>query len=89
MNNKDRLLSRSKSIKLPKRKVTVDELLHTDEIVDLLKDINEHRSEIDQFFLVYVDRNAISHFWWHGSRERLLWSLESAKLQLISGEFDE
>ena len=75
--------------KLPKRKVTVDELIRTDDFTDFLKNIHEHRSEVDQVVVIYTDDGAIPHFWWHGTKERLLWILEQAKFKLLNGDFDE
>ena len=74
--------------KLPKRKVTVDELIHADDIVDLLQGIYENRTKIDQFVLIYTDDDAQSHQYWHGTTERLLYCLEQMKLKLL-GVYDD
>ena len=75
--------------KLPKRKVTVDELIHADDIVDLLQGIYENRTKIDQFVLIYTDDDAEPHQYWHGQRERLLYCLEQMKLKLLGVYNDE
>ena len=68
---------------LPKRKVTVDEILQTDDITDLLRDLYEKRCEIDQFILIYTDKNSEIHVNYQGNRERLVYALEKTKLKIL------
>ncbi len=70
--------------KLPKRKLTIDEILRSDDISDLLKDLYDKRHEIDQFVLIYTDHEAIPHFYWHGNRERIVYALEQGKLKVLT-----
>jgi len=68
---------------LPQRKVTVDQILETEQITEILDRLHEHRHEIDQFLLVYTDRDGTPYLQWVGNNERLLYALEQAKMELL------
>lgn len=73
-----------------KRKaVTVDKLLKCDNLVDLMGDIYEKRADVDQFFVGYTDENSETHFYWSGTKERMLWLLEIAKQKLFTPDEEE
>jgi hypothetical protein len=70
--------------KLPKRKITIDELLEADDITDLLAELYEKRHEVDQFILIYVERNGDQHNYWNGMKSKLVYSIEFAKHIMFS-----
>ena len=65
--------------KMPKRVVMADEVLGVDDLVDLLQDVCEKRSEVKEFVLIYTDKEGMGHHYWDGTNEGVLWALESAK----------
>ncbi len=69
--------------KLPKRKVTVDELLFTDDVRDLLRELFEKRNEIDQIVVAYTDKGNVVHTFYQGTVERVLWAMEFTKQTII------
>jgi benzoyl-CoA reductase/2-hydroxyglutaryl-CoA dehydratase subunit BcrC/BadD/HgdB len=70
--------------KIPKRRITVDDLLYTDDITDILQKLYEDRHEIDNFVLLYSRKDADEFVpYWHGTAERILWLLETAKFKLM------
>jgi hypothetical protein len=74
--------------KLPKRKVTPEELLGVDDITNCLQELYEKRFNIDQFVLIYTDKEAVPYCYWQGTKERIVYSLEHAKYILLSGGAD-
>jgi hypothetical protein len=70
--------------KLPKRKITIDELLDVDGITDLIDDIYQKRLEIDQFVFIYTDKDSSVKAYYQGNRERILYALEKTKFDILS-----
>jgi hypothetical protein len=73
---------------LPKGKVTTEDLLGADGITDLLAGLYEKRYDIDQFVLLYTDKDSNSHYYWQGSRERIVYILELAKQRILKDADD-
>lgn len=74
--------------KLPKRKVTVSQLLETEEINSTLNDFYECAQEADEFIGICCKDNRIN-WTYNASLSRQLWLLERVKyciLQEASGE---
>jgi len=71
---------------MPKRVVTVDEVLGVDDLVDLLQDVYERRSEVEEFVLIYTDKEGKGHHYWDGTHEGVLWALESAKKKVMKAD---
>lgn len=74
--------------KLPKRKITPEEILGADDITDCLKDLYDKRYDIDQFILIYTDKASVPHVYWQGTKERIVYALENAKFEILKGDYD-
>ncbi len=68
--------------KLPKRKVTVDEILGRDEISDIISDMKEYEAEIEDIVVIWSDGKNIQ---WHSNvcLSRLLLLLEQVSVLIL------
>lgn len=76
--------------KLPKRKVTVDELLDSDSVSAMLEEIYDERHDIDELLIIHTSRKhkglALST---NGIDEsRLIAIMETIKQGVFKGDFD-
>ena len=70
--------------KLPKRKVTVDELIYRSDIIDVISDLYERRETIkDELLAMWNDEDGFLHYTYTGTKSRLLWLLEKVKLEIL------
>jgi hypothetical protein len=69
--------------------LTINKILKGDDIGDLLAEVHEKRFEVDQFFLVYTDDDGTPHYYWHGTKERIVYALECGKNMIINGDDED
>jgi hypothetical protein len=70
--------------KLPKRKVTIDELLELSDIQDILNDISEAKSDIEEIVVIYTSGKNV-HWIANGLLlSRILWLIETVKQGLLT-----
>ena len=76
--------------KLPKRKVTIDDLLNSDKVTEMLDDIYQERHDIEELVIIHTSRahsglamevNGID-------QSRLVGILEALKHGIFKGDFD-
>lgn len=76
--------------KLPKRKVTVDDLLGLDDVNDVIQGIIENRFDIDEVVVIYTLKKE-DGFHWHTNgmyNSRLIYMFESIKQDLLNPKGD-
>ena len=76
--------------KLPKRKVTVDDLLELDDVNDVIQNIIANRFDIEELAVVYTLKNE-SGFHWHTNGmydSRIMYMFESVKMDLFKPKED-
>ncbi len=71
--------------KLPKRKVTVDDLLGFDTVVDIAGDLVDDKENIEELLVIYTHRNEDSVYWFGNglSKSRKVWLMECVKHGLM------
>ena len=71
--------------KLPKRKVTIDELLSLDTIVDIAGDIIDDKNDIEELLVIYTHWDDDSVFYSVNgvSKSRMSWLMECVKHGLM------
>ena len=74
--------------KLPKRKVTVDDLLGADRVVDTLEEIYEERHDLDEFIIIHTSRkhSGIAYQTNGMAESRIIYFLEAAKYSILDGD---
>jgi len=78
--------------KLPKRKLTVDDLLISDDVNGNLELVNSRKHNISDILIVWSEHDGQTYHSFNGKRERLLWMLELVKPHILgfcSEEDDE
>lgn len=78
--------------KLPKRKVTVDELLGQDDIKRAIDDLQNNINNIEELVIIYTERGSNDVVTWHNNFvSRFIYLLEFAKNMCLNrrGEEDE
>lgn len=75
--------------KLPKRKVTVDELLELDNINDLLTHINNVKADISELVIIYTTGTNILWNTAGTTASRLIYLLEHTKLLALNKDSEE
>ena len=71
--------------KMPKRKVTVDDLLEVDNIKRIIGDIDAIKNDLDELLVIYSERNARSFTWiTSGLKDsRIIYMCEAVKYSLL------
>jgi len=74
--------------KLPRRRVTVDDVLGTDDVVTLISELSENRHIMDELVVIYKLRDMnFFHFLTNGMPEsRLVYVIDSVKHSILSGD---
>lgn len=74
--------------KLPKRKVTVDDLLGFDTIVDIAGDIVDDKENIEELLVIYTHLDDDSVFYSANkvSSSRMVWLMERVKHGIMKDE---
>lgn len=78
--------------KLPKRKVTVDEVLNTEYLAQLLAIINEQRADITDCIVIYCkDTDSVIHYdiSENTPNSKVIYMLEKIKHAIIEDESEE
>ncbi len=70
--------------KLPKRKVTVDELLECDDINDVITDLHEKKNDIKEYIFIWTDQEDIIRWNYRSDIARALLILERFKENILS-----
>ncbi len=71
--------------KLPKRKVTVDDLLGFDTIVDIAGDLVDDKENIEELVVIFTHRGENSVSWYGNglSKSRISWLMDCVKCGLM------
>ena len=70
-------------------KVTIDQLLDTDGIVDMVNEFMAHRFEVLSAAIVWYDKDGVAHYDSTGTKSQLLWALENYKQVLLTPESED
>lgn len=70
--------------RLPRRKVTVDELLSRDDVVGIIQKLNENLDDIKHLVTIYQDKSGVNHIRCSDMMvSDATWMLEDAKLTVM------
>ena len=73
--------------KIPKRKVTVDEILDEDGINFVLNEVNKNKGKCQIVMALWIDEEGIIHFpYSHGNPPLLIYMMETAKQFVMKGD---
>ena len=72
-----------------KGKVTIDQLLGADELVDMVNSFMEHRFEAKSAVIIWYDNNGVTHYENCGTASEILWAIENYKQVLLGPEDEE
>lgn len=75
--------------KLPKRKVTIEEILGSDRVAEMLDEIYDERHDIDELIIIHTSRkHSGMAFSVNGVTEsRIIAMLEGVKFGIFNGDF--
>ena len=82
----------TKSAKIPKRVMTVNDILARDDVNGILADLDKLKPDIKTLIAIYLDNKDNEYHWritdgtWVSTAT---WMLESTKLDLLNSEDDE
>lgn len=74
--------------KLPRRKVTIDELIGLSDVGEVVDNILEDKSEIKELYAIWTIEGEIRQSWCGLTPARRLWLLERVKHNLMQGAND-
>lgn len=74
--------------KLPRRKLTIGDILNSDTLVGMIKDLEAERADIDEFVILYSKKND-DHFYFMANgcpESRIIYMCEAIKHSLLNEE---
>jgi hypothetical protein len=72
--------------KLPKRKVTVDELLGNDTIANIADTLYQERENVESCCLIIYHKDGSWSSNWMGTGSQICWAMDCFKQTLINGD---